>query len=109
MFGPYPVNKWPTSALFFLHHPQHAVTPDDVTNTGKRQTRSPVDLPAVEGLGVEGDGGRVAALGAADGHLSPQLHPGHSEDGAGIGARQREDILLIVLQETQDTWEKGKC
>lgn len=63
-----------------------------------------MDLPSVEGLGVEGDGGRVAALGAADGHLPPQLHPGHREDGAGVGARQREDVLLVVLQETQDAW-----
>lgn len=67
-----------------------------------------MNLPSVEGLGVEGDGGRVAALGAADGHLPAQLHPGHREDGAGVGARQREDVLLVVFQEAQDAWEEEK-
>lgn len=65
-----------------------------------------MNLPSVERLGVEGDGGRVAALGAADGHLPAQLHPGHGEDGAGVGARQREDVLLVVLQEAQDACEE---
>lgn len=59
-------------------------------------------LPTVERFGVEGDRGRVAALGAADGHFAPQLHPGHGEDGAGVGTGQREDVLLVVLQQTQD-------
>ena len=62
-----------------------------------------MDLPPVEGLGVEGDGGRVAALDAADGHFPPQLHPGHGEDGAGVGAGQREHVLLVVLQQTEDS------
>lgn len=69
---------------------------------------SPVDLPAVERLGVESDGGRVAALGAADGHLAAKLYPGHGKDGAGVGARQREDVLLVVLQEAQDACEEEK-
>lgn len=63
-------------------------------------------LPAVEGLGVEGDGRRVATLGTVDGHFAPQLHPGHGEDGAGVGTGQREHVLLVVLQQTQDPWEQ---
>lgn len=66
------------------------------------QSSSPVHLPSVEGLGVEGDGGRVAALDTVDGDLAAQLHPGHGEDGAGVGTGQREDVLLVVLQETED-------
>lgn len=62
-----------------------------------------MDLPSVERLGVKGDRGRVATLHTADGDLPPELHPGHSEDGAGVGAGQREDVLLIVFQETQDS------
>lgn len=58
----------------------------------------PVHFPSVEGLGVECDGGGVATLGTVDGDFTPQLHPGHSEDGAGVGTGQREDVLLIVLQ-----------
>ncbi len=60
-------------------------------------------LPSIERLGVKGDGGRVAALGAVDGDFAPQLHPGHGEDGAGVGTGQREDVLLVVLQETEDS------
>lgn len=52
---------------------------------------------------MKGDGGGVAALNAADGDFPPQLHPGHGEDGACVGAGQREDVLLVVLQETQDS------
>ena len=59
-------------------------------------------LPSIERFGVKGDGGRVAALDAADGDLAPELHPGHGEDGAGVGTGQREDVLLVVLQETED-------
>ena len=66
-----------------------------------------MDLPPVEGLGVEGDGGRVAALGTADGDLSPELHPGHGEDGAGEGAGQREHVVLVVVQQAQHSWEGG--
>lgn len=60
-------------------------------------------LPSIERLGVKGDGGRVAALDAVDGDFAPQLHPGHGEDGAGVGTGQREDVLLVVLQETEDS------
>lgn len=60
-------------------------------------------LPAIERLGVKGDSGRVAALGTVDGDFAPQLHPGHSEDGTGVGTGQREDVLLVMLQETQDS------
>lgn len=69
---------------------------------GSRREPSPVDLPSVERLGVEGDGGRVAALDTVDGDFSPQLHPGHGEDGAGVGTGQREHVLLVMLQETKD-------
>lgn len=60
-------------------------------------------LPAVERLGMKGDSSGVSTFNAADGHFSPQLHPGHGEDGACIGTGQREDVLFIVLQETQDS------
>ena len=60
-------------------------------------------LPSVERLGVKGDGGRVAALHTVDGDFAPQLHPGHGEDGAGVGTGQLEDVLLVVLQETKDS------
>lgn len=58
-------------------------------------------LPSVERFRLESDGGGVAALDAVDGDFASQLHPGHSEDGASVGTRQREDVLLIVLQEAQ--------
>jgi len=57
---------------------------------------------------MKGHRGRVAAFGAVDGDFAPQLHPGHGEDGAGVGTGQREDVLLIVLQETQDSWEEDR-
>lgn len=60
-------------------------------------------LPTVERLGVKGDGGRVAALDTTDRDFTSQFHPGHGEDGAGVGAGQREDVLLVMLQETQDS------
>lgn len=63
-------------------------------------------LPSVERLRVKRHRGRVAALDAVDGDFAPQLHPGNREDGAGVGAGQREDVLLVVLQETQDSWGK---
>lgn len=62
-------------------------------------SHSPVNLPSVEGFGLECDGGRVSAFSAADGNLPAQLHPGDCEDGASVGRRQREHILLIMLQE----------
>lgn len=74
---------------------------------GRRRWRPPVNFAPVEGFGVEGDGGGVAALGTADGDFPAQLHPGNGEDGAGVGAGQREDVLLVVLQQTQDSWGGG--
>lgn len=68
-----------------------------------RELCPPVNFAPVERFGVEGDGGGVAALGTADGDFSAQFHPGHGEDGAGVGAGQREDVLLIVLQQTKDS------
>lgn len=68
----------------------------------------PVHLPPIEGLCVKGNCGRVAAVGAVDGHFAPQLYPGHGEDGAGVRAGQREDVLLVVLQQTQRSWEETR-
>lgn len=69
--------------------------------------RPPVYFAAIERLGVERDSGRVAALGAVDGDFPSQFHPGHGEDGAGVGRRQREDVLLLVLRETQHAYPVG--
>lgn len=63
-------------------------------------------LPAIERFGVKGDRGHVAALGTVDGDFASQLHPWHGEDGAGVGTGQREDVLLVMLQEIQDSLEK---
>lgn len=67
---------------------------------------SPMYLPSVERLCVEGHCGRVAALGTVDGDFAPQLHPGHSEDGAGVGTGQCEDVLLVVLEEIKDSYRE---
>lgn len=58
-----------------------------------------MNFPSIEGFGVERDGGRVSAFGAADGNFPTQLHPGHCEDGASVSRGQREHVLLIMLQE----------
>lgn len=65
-------------------------------------------FPSVERFGVERHRGGVAALGTVDGHFAAQLHPRHGEDGAGVGGGQREDVLLIVLQEVQDAWGRSQ-
>lgn len=59
-----------------------------------------MNFASIERFGVEGDGGGVATLDTADGDFSAQFHPGHGQDGAGVGAGQREDVLFIVLQQT---------
>lgn len=74
----------------------------------REERRSPVHLPSVERLCVKGHRGRVAALHAVDGDFAPQLHPGHGEDGAGVGGGQREDVLLVVFEEIQDSWERRR-
>lgn len=61
---------------------------------------------SIEGFGVEGDRCRVAALGTADGDFPPKFHPWHGQDGAGVGARKCEHVLLVVLQQVQNTWEE---
>lgn len=58
---------------------------------------SPVNFSSIERFGVKGDGGRVATLDTADGDFPAQFNPGHGEDGAGVGAGQRKDVLFIVL------------
>lgn len=63
----------------------------------------PVDFPSVERFGVESDGGRVPAFGTVDSDLSPEFHPRHRQDGAGVGTGQSEHVLLIVLQQIQHT------
>lgn len=70
----------------------------------QRGEYSPMYLPSVERLCVEGHCGRVAALDTVDGDFAPQLHPGHSEDGAGVGTGQCEDVLLVVLEEIKDSY-----
>lgn len=65
-----------------------------------------MNFASIERFGVEGDGGRVATLHTADGDFSTQFHPGNGEDGAGVGAGQREHVLFIVLQQTEDSWEE---
>lgn len=45
----------------------------------------PVYFSSIERFGVKGDGGRVSTFGTADCDLSSQLHPGHRQDGAGVG------------------------
>lgn len=67
---------------------------------GFEAPRPPVNFASIERFGVEGDGGRVATLDTADGDFSAQFHPGHGEDGAGVGAGQREDVLFVMLQQT---------
>ena len=63
-----------------------------------------MDLAPVERLRVEGDGGRVASLGAGDADFASELYPWDGEDGPGVGAGQGENILLPMLQEPQHTW-----
>ena len=50
---------------------------------------------------MEDDGGGVAGVAAVDVDAVAQLHPGHREDGAGVGARQTELVLLTVTQQVQ--------
>lgn len=66
---------------------------------------SPVHFSSIERFGVKGNSSWVATLSTADGDFSAQLHPRHSEDGAGVGAGQREHILLIMLQKVQHPWQ----
>lgn len=63
----------------------------------------PVDLPAVEGLCVECHGGRVPGLGTTDVDLPSKLHPWDSEDRAGVGTGQREDVFFPMVQEPKHT------
>lgn len=65
----------------------------------------PMQLAPIERLGLEGDCCTIACLGAVDVDLSAQLHPGHSENGAGIGRWQSERVLFTMLQQVQITWE----
>lgn len=91
------VNKNQPSFLKLNHMYKEAIA-----ETGKKY--SPMYLPSVERLCVEGHCGRVAALDTVDGDFAPQLHPGHSEDGAGVGTGQCEDVLLVVLEEIKDSY-----
>lgn len=62
-----------------------------------------MDFPAIEGLRVERHRGRVPSLGTADVHLPSKLHPWDSEDGAGVGTGQREDVFFPMVQEPKHT------
>lgn len=62
-----------------------------------------MDFPSIERLRVEYHGCRVPGLGTVDADFSSELHPGDGEDGAGVGTRQGEHVLLPVLQEPQHT------
>lgn len=68
----------------------------------------PVDLPAVEGLCVECHGGRVPGLGTIDVDLPSKLHPWDSEDRAGVGTGQREDIVFPMVQEPKHTSRRDR-
>lgn len=89
------------------HHPEQPEPAESQPPPHGRFSHPPVNFAPVERFGVEGDGGGVAALGTADGDFPAQFDPGHGEDGAGVGAGQREDVLLIVLQQTKDSWGGG--
>lgn len=69
--------------------------------TGPTDYDLPVDFPSVERLRVEDHRGGVASLSTVDADFSSELHPGDGEDGAGVGTRQGEHILLPVFQEPQ--------
>lgn len=75
--------------------------------TGQRRSLPgrllPVDFPSVEGLRVEYHGRGVPGLGTVDADFSSKLHPGDGEDGARIGTRQGEHVLLPMFQEPQHT------
>lgn len=60
-----------------------------------------MQLATIKRFGLESDDCRVAWLGAGDVDFAAQFYPGDREDGAGICARQRERVLLIVLQHVQ--------
>lgn len=52
---------------------------------------------------MERHGGRVPSLGTTDVDLPSKLHPWDSEDGAGVGTGQREDIVFPIVQEPKHT------
>lgn len=62
-----------------------------------------MDFPSVERLRVEYHGCGVPGLGTVDADFSSKLHPGDGEDGACVGTRQGEHVLLPVFQEPQHT------
>lgn len=63
-----------------------------------------MDLPSIEGLGVEGDCGRIACPGTTDADFPSKLHPWDRKYGASVGTRQGEDILLFMFQQVKNTY-----
>lgn len=64
----------------------------------------PVDLPSVEGLGVERDRGGIARSGTVDVDFPSKLHPWDGKDWASVGTGQGEDILFLVFQQVKNTY-----
>lgn len=52
---------------------------------------------------MECHGGRVPGLGTTDVDLPSKLHPWDSEDRAGVGTGQREDVFFPMVQEPKHT------
>lgn len=72
-------------------------------NKSKAVIAVPVELPSIEGLGVERDCGRIARSGTTDVDFPSKLHPGDGKDWASVGTGQGEDILLFMFQQVKDT------
>ena len=49
-------------------------------------------------LGMKGEGSRQVSLFTGDSDPVPKLHPGHAEDGAGVGRGQTELVHLVMVQ-----------
>jgi len=67
-------------------------------------TPIPVDLPSIEGLGVECDCSRVASPGTIDVDFASELHPRDGKYRASVGTGQRENIFFFMLQQVQNTY-----
>lgn len=86
----------------------HPIPGSQLSNAGgkrrglEEQSRDPpVHLAAVERLCVEDHRRRVPGLGTVDADFASELHPGDGEDGACVGTRQGEHVILPVLQQPQ--------
>lgn len=78
-------------------------------NKSKTVIPVPVDLPSIEGLGVERDRGRIACSGTIDVDFPSKLHPWDGKNWASIGTGQGEDILFFMFQQVKNTCtERGE-